>query len=103
LSQFATLSATIDRSCKLLKIKAFIYQKSLDTPVFGLIRFRQKVLTGFSPPLELFSLEGKAALLPGGLFVFIEPGKSGLPISEKRQKLVPIYANAGPDRTLIVA
>jgi hypothetical protein len=30
--------------------------------------FVQKVLTAL-PPLELFSLEEKAALLPGGLFV----------------------------------
>jgi hypothetical protein len=52
-----------------LKIKAFISQKSLDTPVFRLIRFPQKVLTESKPPLELFSLEEKAAQLPGGLFV----------------------------------
>jgi hypothetical protein len=52
-----------------LKTKAFISQKSLDTLVFGLIRFRQKVLTDFQAPLELFSLEEEAALLPGGLFV----------------------------------
>jgi hypothetical protein len=53
-----------------LKTKTFISQKSLDTPVFGLIRFAQKVLTDFKAPLELFSLEEEAALLPGGLFVF---------------------------------
>jgi hypothetical protein len=53
-----------------LKTLAFISQKSLDTPVFRLIRFAQKVLTEFKPPLELFSLEEKAAQLPGGLFVF---------------------------------
>jgi hypothetical protein len=29
----------------------------------------QKVLTDFQAPLELFSLEEEAALLPGGLFV----------------------------------
>ena len=54
---------------KLLKLKTFISQKSLDTPVFRLIRFRQKVLTESKPPLELFSLEEEAAQLPGGLFV----------------------------------
>jgi hypothetical protein len=43
-------------------------EKFLDTPLLRLIRFRQKVLTDL-PPLELFSLEEKAALLPGGLFV----------------------------------
>jgi hypothetical protein len=30
----------------------------------------QKVLTDFQAPLELFSLEEEAALLPGGLFVY---------------------------------
>jgi hypothetical protein len=30
----------------------------------------QKVLTDFQAPLELFSLEEEATLLPGGLFVF---------------------------------
>jgi hypothetical protein len=53
-----------------LKLKTFISQKSLDTPLFRLIRFRQKVLTDILPPLELFSLEEEAAQLPGGLFVF---------------------------------
>jgi hypothetical protein len=42
----------------------------LDTPVFRLIRFRRKVLTGFSPPLELFSLEEKAAHVAGWPFCF---------------------------------
>jgi hypothetical protein len=54
-----------------LKTKTFISQKSLDTPVFRLIRFAQKVLTDFKAPLELFSLEEEAALLPGGLFVYV--------------------------------
>jgi hypothetical protein len=53
-----------------LKTKTFISQKSLDTLVFRLIRFAQKVLTDFKAPLELFSLEEEAAQLPGGLFVF---------------------------------
>ena len=34
---------------KLLKTKIFISQKFLDTPLFRLIRFRQKVLTDFCP------------------------------------------------------
>jgi hypothetical protein len=53
---------------KLLKTKLFISQKFLDTPLFRLIRFRQKVLTDFAP-LELFSLKEKAAHCQGGLFV----------------------------------
>lgn len=57
LSHFGTLRGAVDAFCKMLKTKAFIYEKSLDTPVFGLIRFRQKVLTESKPPLELFSLE----------------------------------------------
>jgi len=51
----------VDLFSKSLKIKIFILQKNLDTALLRLIRFRQKVLTGFSPPLELFSLEEKAA------------------------------------------
>jgi hypothetical protein len=70
LSQIATLVGNIDWLCKLLKTKTFISQKSLDTPLFWLIRFAQKVLTDFKAPLELFSLEEEAALLPGSLFVF---------------------------------
>jgi hypothetical protein len=69
LSQIGTLVEDIDWFCKSLKTKTFISQKSLDTPVFGLIRFAQKVLTDFKAPLELFSLEEEAAQLPGGLFV----------------------------------
>ena len=46
LSHFGTYMSAVDGFCKLLKTKAFISQNSLDTPVFGLLRFRQKVLTG---------------------------------------------------------
>ena len=49
--------ALLTHFVKLLKIKVFNSQKSLDTPDLGLIRFRQKVLTDIHPPLELFSLE----------------------------------------------
>src|SRR5581483_2390082 len=52
-------------------------EKSLDTPVFRLIRFAQKVLTESKPPLELFSLEEKVTLLPGGLFVLAHLCSSG--------------------------
>ena len=71
LSQNGTVFGNVNPFCKLLKTLVFISQKSLDTPVFWLIRFRQKVLTESKPPLELFSLEEKAAQLPGGLFVFV--------------------------------
>src|SRR6266851_7248738 len=54
-------NGAVDLFFKLLKINVFILQKNLDTALLRLIRFRQKVLTGFSLPLELFSLEEKAA------------------------------------------
>jgi hypothetical protein len=41
----------------------------LDTLLLGLIRFRQKVLMDL-PPLELFSLEEKAAHVAGWPFRF---------------------------------
>jgi len=47
--------------------KAFVLEKNLDTPVWRLIRFGQKVLTAL-PPLELFSLEEKAACVAGWPF-----------------------------------
>jgi hypothetical protein len=67
MSQNDLHSRAINLFLKLLKAKIFIYQKFLDTPLFGLIRFRQKVLTVFAP-LELFSLEEKAALVAGWPF-----------------------------------
>jgi hypothetical protein len=67
LSQNESLREPINLFYKLLKTKLFISQKSLDTPLFRLIRFRQKVLTDFAP-LELFSLKEKAAPLPGRSF-----------------------------------
>jgi len=77
-SQIVTLFPAIDSFCKLLKTKTFISQKSLDTPVFRLIRFRQKSFDGIlQPPLELFSLEEEAAQLPGGLFVFLSAQTHG--------------------------
>jgi hypothetical protein len=60
LSQNASKFLPVDDICKPMKTKLFICKKFLDTPVFRLIRFRQKVLT-VSLPLELFSLEEKAA------------------------------------------
>jgi len=77
LSHFGTVFDTVNLFPKLLKTIAFISQKSLDTPVFRLIRFAQKVLTEFKPPLELFSLEEKAAQLPGGLFVLSAAARRG--------------------------
>ena len=55
MSHERALLASIDCFRKLLKTNPFIPQKTLDTPLFRLIRFRQKVLTALTP-LELFSL-----------------------------------------------
>jgi len=70
LSQNEAYWGPVDLFSKSLKINIFILQKNLDTPLLRLIRFRQKVLTGFSPPLELFSLEEKAAHVAGRPFRF---------------------------------
>src|SRR5260370_18027031 len=43
-------------------------EKSRDTLLFRLIILRKKVLTEFSPPLELFSLEEKATHVAGWPF-----------------------------------
>jgi hypothetical protein len=51
-----------------LILLAFIIEKNLDTPTLPLLTFAQKV-SAVLPPLELFSLERKGHLLPGGLFV----------------------------------
>jgi hypothetical protein len=60
-----------------LKTKAFILEKFLDTAFRGTIRFLAEssdwVLS--NPPLELFSLERKAAWLPGGLSISIQLSK----------------------------
>jgi hypothetical protein len=60
---------------KLLKTKIFISQKFLDTLNSRLIRFGEKVLTAFSPPLELFSLKEKAAHVAGWPFRFARAKK----------------------------
>jgi predicted phosphatase len=55
---FCHWSENVDKLIKLLKIKAFILEKFLDTAFRRPIRFRQKVLmVFFETPLELFSLE----------------------------------------------
>jgi hypothetical protein len=69
-SQNESLPDHVNPFYKSLKTKLFISQKFLDTPLFRLIRFRQKVLTDFCP-LELFSLKEKAAPLPGRSFCLI--------------------------------
>jgi len=80
LSHFATLSVDIDWLCKLLKLKTFIYQKSLDTSVFRLIRFCQKVLAEFAFRWNYSPLKEKAAHVAGWPFCFgsfcsaIDPG-----------------------------
>jgi hypothetical protein len=53
----------------LLKIKTFILENFLDTPRLSLIRFLQKV-SMVNHPLELFSLEEKAAPVAGAAFSF---------------------------------
>src|SRR5262249_4749233 len=59
----------VDKLIKLLKIKAFILEKFLDTSFRGPIRFRQKVLmVFFETPLELFSLERKGRPVAGRPF-----------------------------------
>jgi hypothetical protein len=65
---------------KSLILKAFIIEKFLDTPPLPLLTFAQKVLTVL-PPLELFSLERKSHLLPGGFFVlrFSPPQRANSP------------------------
>jgi len=90
LSQFVTLCTAVNLFRKPLKTMAFISQKSLDTPVFRLIRFPQKVLTESKPPLELFSLEEKAAQLPGGLFVFAQSTQS-TPVAVRKELFRPSY------------
>jgi hypothetical protein len=56
---------------KLLKTKAFIIEKFLDTLFHRTIRFLAESSDGFiEPPLELFSLERKADLVAGRPFVF---------------------------------
>jgi hypothetical protein len=48
-SQNESLLDCVNLFSKSLKTKLFISQKFLDTPLFRLIRFRQKVLTVFCP------------------------------------------------------
>jgi hypothetical protein len=66
------LQATVDNIAKLLKQKAFIIEKFLDTAFRRPIRFRQKVLMVFSELRWNYSpLKEKAVLLPDGLFVLM--------------------------------
>jgi hypothetical protein len=60
----------VDKIVKLLKQKAFIIEKFLDTAFRRPIRFRQKVLMVFSELRWNYSpLKEKAVLLPDGLFI----------------------------------
>jgi hypothetical protein len=60
----------VDKIAKLLKTKAFILQKFLDTAFRCPIRFRQKVLMVFLELRWNYSpLKEKAVQLPDGLFV----------------------------------
>src|SRR5215813_1976278 len=64
----------VDKLIKLLKIKAFILEKFLDTAFRRPIRFRQKVLmVFFETPLELFSLEREGRPVAGRPFCRFSP------------------------------
>jgi len=64
------LWSDVDKIAKLLKTKAFIIEKFLDTAFPCPIRFRQKVLMAFLELRWNYSpLKEKAVQLPGGLFV----------------------------------
>jgi hypothetical protein len=66
------LQVHVDNIVKLLKTKAFIIEKFLDTAFRCPIRFRQKVLMVFSELRWNYSpLKEKAVLLPDGLFVIL--------------------------------
>jgi len=70
-SQNESLPAAVNLFSKLLKTKLFISQKFLDTPLFRLIRFRQKVLTDFCPVGTILpKREGRP--LPGRSFCLEE-------------------------------
>lgn len=56
--------------CKLLKLKTFISNKLLDTPLFRLIRFSPESFDGICLPLELFSLEKKRSPCCRAAFLF---------------------------------
>lgn len=63
----------VDKLIKLLKTKAFILEKFLDTAFQRTIRFLPESSDGFyEPPLELFSLEKKGRLVAGRPFDFRE-------------------------------
>jgi hypothetical protein len=62
--------STLHIEFKLLKNKVFEFQKSLDTPLARLIRFRQyKFLTEESSVWNYSPLKKRPPELPGGLFV----------------------------------
>jgi len=66
---FCNWLGDVDKLIKLLKIKAFILEKFLDTAFRRPIRFRQKVLmVFFETPLELFSLEREGRPVAGRPF-----------------------------------
>ena len=68
LSHFGPVFCPVHTFCKSLIIRLFKSQIFLDTSVLRLIRFRQKVLMDLQAPLELFSLEEKAAQVAGWPF-----------------------------------
>src|SRR5215471_15852537 len=71
MANYGTLANNVDAYVKILKTKAFILEKFLDTDFRSLLRFLPESSDGFfEPPLELFSLERKGRPLPDGLFVY---------------------------------
>jgi hypothetical protein len=98
------LSPHVDKLIKLLKTKAFILEKFLDTAFRCPIRFRQKVLmVFFEPPLELFSLERKGRPVAGRpfrwfmslrstpLYIF-HSGKNLLPLTRAARRVIGLPA-----------
>jgi|SRR5215467_10453294 len=88
MANYGTLANNVDAYVKILKTKAFILEKFLDTGFRPLLRFLPESSDGFfEPPLELFSLERKGRPLPDGLFVLRFPHAS----SEKEDSNVETW------------
>jgi hypothetical protein len=85
LSHFDSLPEAVNLFRKPLKTMVFISQKFLDTPLFRLIRFRQKVLTAL-PPLELFSLEKKRPPFAGWPFYLVVSHRSSVVSQQEIRK-----------------
>jgi len=90
-----SLPPAINLFSKLLKTKIFISQKFLDTPLFRLIRFRQKVLTVFCPVGTILpKREGRP--LPGWPFCLKSNHRSSI-CSRRRSEQKPNRGNCEID------